>query len=181
MGAFENGNMVSHETLCPGIPFGVGNAWPVFWSDIEVVVLRPAGRREVGVAHAAVAADRNGVRAWQAFLRGGPRHSAEAATQLVGQTLRRRVGQGQSAQEWMDAQRRGASRHRDRPVAYLAGIGLGGQRWEVWQHPVRFNEQSGPVRGDPPQGHAGLDESDRTQVARRKLVKPKGSEPLLWR
>src|SRR5277367_3552742 len=109
MRAFENGNMVSHETLCPGIPFGVGDARPVLRSDIEVVVLRPAGRREVGVAHAAVAADWYRVRAWQALLRCGPRHSAEAATQLVGQTLRRCVGQGQSAQEWMNAQRRGAA------------------------------------------------------------------------
>src|ERR1700759_2433678 len=109
MRAFDNGNMVSHETLGPGIPLGVRDARPVLWSDIEVVVLRPAGRRQVGVAHAAVATDRNRVRAWQAFLRCGPRHSAEAATQLVRKTLRRCVGRGQSAQEWMNGQRRGGA------------------------------------------------------------------------
>src|ERR1700735_418237 len=101
MRAFDNGNMVSHETLGPGIPLGVGDARPVLWRDIEVVVLRPAGWGQVGVAHTAVAADRNGVRAWQALLRCGPGHPAEAATQLVGQTLRRCVGQRQSSQEWM--------------------------------------------------------------------------------
>ena len=69
---------------------GYGNAGTVLGRDVEVVVLRPARRRQVGVADAAVAADGHRVRPRKPLLRCGPRHPAEAPTQLVGQSLRRR-------------------------------------------------------------------------------------------
>ena len=80
----------AHEALRPRVPLGIGDPWPVLRSDVEVVVLRPARRRQVGVAHAAVAADGHGVRPRKSLLRCGPRHPAEAAAQLVGQSLRHR-------------------------------------------------------------------------------------------
>ena len=85
--ALENRDVVSHETLCPRIPLGIRNPGPVVRGDVEVVVLGSAWRRQVGVAHPAVAADGHGVRPRKPLLRCGPRHPAEAASQLVGQCL----------------------------------------------------------------------------------------------
>ena len=134
----ENRHVVSHEALRPRIPLGVRNARPVIRSDVKVVVLGSARRREIGVTHPTVAADRHGVRPRKPLLRCGPRHPAKAASQFVRQSLRRCVGGWQTAEQRMNTQRLCRCRQDDRSLEHL--------RWR----PCR------PARSSSPAALAGL-------------------------
>src|SRR5687767_1871802 len=112
----ENRDMIPHEALRPRIPFRIGDTGTVLRSDVEIVVLRSARRRQIGISHTAVAADRYGIRSREPLLRCRPRHTAEAAAQLVGQTLWDGVGRRQSADQRMNAQCLPGARERDSPV-----------------------------------------------------------------
>ena len=174
--------MIGHETLRPRVPLGIRNAGPVIRCDVEVVVLRPARRRKIGVAHPAVAADGHGVRPRKPLLRCGPRHPAETASQLVGQSLRHRVGQRQPAEQRMNAQRLPCARQCNCTVEHLFGVHVAGQRLEFGQQPLHFSQQPGPVRRNPPEGNARLDEGERAEFARRQLIQSILDKPFLrWR
>src|SRR3954468_19041106 len=87
MCALENGDVVGHEALRPRVPLRIRDTGTVFGRHVEVVVLRPAWRRQVRVAHATVATDGDRVRPRQSPLRSGPRHPAESPAQFIGETL----------------------------------------------------------------------------------------------
>ena len=156
---------------------------PVFGCDVEIVVLRPARWRQVRVAHAAVAADRNGVRPRKPLLRCGPGHPAEAAPHLVGQSAVAPCTPAASVPSsgWI-GQRAGRcaanaiARLSISSAIHVAGIGV-----EVGQQPPEFGEQARPPRRDPAQRDAGLDERERTQFARGQLVEPIVGDAFLRR
>ncbi len=151
--ALENRDVVRHEALRPLVPLGIRDARPVVGSDVEIVVLRPARRRKVGVAYPTVAAHGHRVRPRKPLLRCGPRHPAETASQLVGQSLRHRVGQRQPAEQRMDGQWLPSARQCNCTVEHLLGVHVGGQRLEFGYQPLHFTQQPGPVRRNPAQGN----------------------------
>ena len=77
----EHGDVVGEEPLRPRVPLRVGDADPLVGPDLELVVLGPAGRREVRVADAAVAADGDRVDALPGAAPASPGHPPVAPVQ----------------------------------------------------------------------------------------------------
>lgn len=178
---FQHGDMVGQEALRRGVPLRIGDALAVLGSDVQVVVVRLARRRQVGVADPAVTADRHRMRARQPLPVARPRQPAERASQLVGGALCRRVRPRQCAQQRIDDQRLAGTGQCHSVFEHRRRIGsrVGGR--EARQQAADFGEQPRPVRRDPAERDAGLHQVQGAQFARREFVEAVAQNPLLGR